>query len=84
METTTCASGVAPPEAIKVIRNTVADGTRILTETKLPAHLVERLAGHGIRTCADWRALSRKRRASLFGIVPSVVRTLNEITGVRS
>lgn len=84
METTTRASGVAAPEAIKVIGNTVEDGTQILAETRLPVQLIERLAGHGIRTCADWRALSRKQRASLFGIVPAVVRTLNEITGVRS
>jgi hypothetical protein len=43
-----------------------------------------RLAAENIASPEEWRALSRKRRASLFGIVPSVVRTLNEITGARS
>ncbi|MFZ1869584.1 MAG: hypothetical protein WAU49_13975 [Steroidobacteraceae bacterium] len=42
-----------------------------------------RLAAENVASAEEWRALSRKRRASLFGITPSVVRTLNEITGAR-
>jgi hypothetical protein len=45
--------------------------------TLAPA-LIERLAGHGIRSLEDWLQLGRKRH-QLFGIVPSMVAKLDEL-----
>ena len=35
--------------------------------------LRERLGRHGIRSCEDWAALSRKRRRALWGITGAMV-----------
>ena len=58
--------------------------TRIVQQSAAPANWADlspviraRLAAENIVSAEEWRALSRKRRASLFGIVPSVVRSLN-------
>lgn len=43
----------------------------------LPPEVLSRLSAEGINSPKDWRALSRARRRNLFGIVPSVVATID-------
>lgn len=46
---------------------------------ELPPAILERLAAEGVHSLSDWRALGR-RRHQLFGIVPSVIRWLDELS----
>lgn len=43
----------------------------------LPPDILQRLAAEGIRSAEEWRRLSRAKRRSIFGITPSVVKTLD-------
>ena len=44
----------------------------------VPPHILERLRGEGVTSLEQWRALGR-RRLHLFGIVPSMVRQLDQL-----
>ncbi len=44
---------------------------------ELPVMVLERLAGENIRSAEDWLALSRPRRAAIFGITPSMRRMID-------
>jgi hypothetical protein len=46
----------------------------------LPEPLRLRLVAYGIRSLAEWRALSRQQKSAFIGIVPSHVRLLNELS----
>jgi hypothetical protein len=43
----------------------------------LPVSILERLKSEGIHSPADWLALSRARRAAIFGITPVMRRTID-------
>jgi hypothetical protein len=43
----------------------------------LPVSILERLASENIRSPAEWLALSRARRAAIFGITPVMRRTID-------
>jgi len=43
----------------------------------LPVSILQRLASENVRTPADWLALSRPRRAGIFGITPIMRRTID-------
>lgn len=47
----------------------------------LPADIRERLAGEGINCAAAWRALSRSRKRSIFGITPSMAKQIDAAAG---
>ncbi|HTX24513.1 MAG TPA: hypothetical protein VMD03_07650 [Steroidobacteraceae bacterium] len=43
----------------------------------LPTTILERLASENVHGAEDWRALSRARRAAIFGITPAMRRTID-------
>jgi hypothetical protein len=49
----------------------------------LPPAIRERLAAEGVLTLDDWRALSRQRRRSIFGITKRVADQLSALAGMR-
>jgi hypothetical protein len=52
------------------------------TWADLPIDIRSRLAGEGIYSASGWRALSRRRRRSIFGITPSMERAIDAAAGV--
>ncbi len=44
---------------------------------ELPVMVLERLASENIRSAEDWLALSRQRRAAIFGITPTLRRMID-------
>jgi hypothetical protein len=44
---------------------------------ELPVHILERLASENIRSAEDWLALSRPRRAAIFGVTPAMRRVID-------
>jgi len=44
----------------------------------LPPALIERLAGEGVFTLGDWRALGRRRR-QIFGVTAAMCRELDRL-----
>jgi hypothetical protein len=53
------------------------DETGACTWDDLPVSILERLASESVRSPADWLALSRARRASIFGITQIMRRTID-------
>ena len=43
----------------------------------LPVSILARLASENVRSPAEWLALSRGRRAGIFGITPTMRRTID-------
>lgn len=43
----------------------------------LPVTILERLASENVRTAEDWLALSRPKRAAIFGITPAMRRAID-------
>ena len=48
---------------------------------ELPREILNRLAAEGVRDPAAWRALSRARRRSIFGITPSMAKAVDAAAG---
>lgn len=44
---------------------------------ELPVTILERLASENVRSAEDWRALSRPKRAAIFGITPAMRRAID-------
>lgn len=53
------------PQSLGAVDNTPWDS--------LPREIRDRLAAEGVNSPADWRALSRGKRRSIFGVTPSMV-----------
>jgi len=44
---------------------------------ELPVTIIERLASENVRSAEDWLALSRPKRAAIFGITPAMRRAID-------
>jgi hypothetical protein len=53
-------------------------GEQQLVRLGLPEAIVSRLAGEGVHTLSDWRALGAGRKG-IFGVTASTVKTLDEL-----
>lgn len=52
----------------------------VVTSTiDIPAQWCSRLAAEGIRTLADWRALTPTQQRSIFGVTGAMRRRLDEL-----
>lgn len=66
---------------MSIFPHPAAAGNKPLAWGDLPADIRERLAGEGINCAAAWRALSRSRKRSIFGITPSMAKQIDAAAG---
>jgi hypothetical protein len=58
-------------------RQSRAEECATSTWDELPVTILERLASENVRSAEDWLALSRPKRAAIFGITPVMRRMID-------
>jgi hypothetical protein len=67
---------MSPRNPATVARSRSED-ERVSSWDELPVHVLTRLANENIRTAEEWLALSRPRRAAIFGVTPAMRRMID-------